>query len=312
MWPAARSGLARSKAFCASTSRASACTIALLAWAMAAVARAWPASFWASWASRVSATSRASTSPFLTRKPSSASTSVMRRPSTSGPTRISSRATSEPVASTVAVKSAGATRATVTAAASASRLSCGISLALVSAGPVARGSVLPTSVSEIIRKQSASTAPINILRMADLLPRGLVVADGGLCRRGTGRRIRFCHGIEERADQRHDGRHDGLGIEAGIDGAAPEHAVGHQHERPRHGGNVQRRRDAPLVVHALEQLGEAFEDVAVDPLVDLADARIARGFEADLHAHAVVLGRIVDEISLAQLAQRRHEVAGGG
>ena len=99
--------------------------------------------------------------------PSSASTSVTRRPSTSGPTRISSRATSEPVASTVAVKSAGATRATVTAAASASRLSCGISLALVSAGPVARGSDLPTSVSEIIRKQSASTPPIRIFRMID-------------------------------------------------------------------------------------------------------------------------------------------------
>ena len=40
MWPAACSGLARSKALRASTSRASACTMALLAWAMAAVARA--------------------------------------------------------------------------------------------------------------------------------------------------------------------------------------------------------------------------------------------------------------------------------
>ena len=85
---------------------------------MAAVARARPASFWATWASSVSATSLASTSPFLTRWPSSASTSVMRRPSTSGPTRISSRATSEPVASTVSVKWEGATRTTVTAAAS--------------------------------------------------------------------------------------------------------------------------------------------------------------------------------------------------
>ena len=40
---------------------------ALLAWAIAAVARARPASFWASCASSVSATSLASTSPFLTR-----------------------------------------------------------------------------------------------------------------------------------------------------------------------------------------------------------------------------------------------------
>ena len=113
------------------------------------------ASFWATWASSVSATSRASTSPFFTRMPSSASTSVTRRPSTSGPTRISSRATSEPVASTVSVKSAGATRATVTAAASASALSCGILGGSSRPGRSARGSDLPTSVSEIISEGRA-------------------------------------------------------------------------------------------------------------------------------------------------------------
>ena len=40
MWPAVRRGLARSNALLLSTRRASACTMVLLAWAMAAVARA--------------------------------------------------------------------------------------------------------------------------------------------------------------------------------------------------------------------------------------------------------------------------------
>jgi hypothetical protein len=42
----------------------------------------------------------------FTRVPSSASTSVTRKPSTSGPTRTSSRATSEPVTSTVSLQRA--------------------------------------------------------------------------------------------------------------------------------------------------------------------------------------------------------------
>src|SRR4029453_18870053 len=55
---AARKGLARSKALLASSNRASAWTIPLLAWALAAWARASAASFCASWASSVSETRR--------------------------------------------------------------------------------------------------------------------------------------------------------------------------------------------------------------------------------------------------------------
>jgi hypothetical protein len=97
--------------------------------------------------------------------PSSASTSVMRKPSTSGPTKISSRATKEPVTSTVSTKSAGTARATVTAAARVSDASGGGALTAVGDGPAARGSGLPTSVSEIIRKERTSTVPIRTCRM---------------------------------------------------------------------------------------------------------------------------------------------------
>src|SRR5581483_895805 len=301
MWPASRRGFARSNALRLSTRRASACTMLLRAWAIDTASRASAASFCATWASRVSETSRASTSPFFTRMPSSASTSMMRSPSTSGPTRISSRATSEPVASTVSTKSAGAARTTVTAAASIRDSLGGGCWALLGAGPKGRGKGLPTSVSEIIRKARASTAPIRSFRMFDP-SRGW-----RLGRRGRGR----SHRVEQRADQLQHGRHHGRGIECRVDGPAPEHAVGDHHEGLDRRGDVERGGDAALRLQPAEQLLEALGDVAVEAVMDLADAGIARRLQADLDAHAVAGGGLLEEILLAQGPQGLHEVRGG-
>src|SRR5436190_23516833 len=59
-----------------------------------------------------------------------------------------------------------------------------------------------------------------------------------------------------------------------------------------------------------KQLLEALGDVAVDALVDLADARVARRLEADLDAHAVIVRRLLQEILLPQRPQRFQKVRG--
>jgi hypothetical protein len=69
---------ARSSAWLASTCAASAWTMVLRAWAIAASARVRVAAFWASCVSSTSRESRASTCPCFTTVPSSTSTSAMR------------------------------------------------------------------------------------------------------------------------------------------------------------------------------------------------------------------------------------------
>ena len=70
--------------------------------------------------------------------------------------------------------------------------------------------------------------------------------------------------------------------------------------------------DAALVLQLLEQLLEALDDEAVEALVDLADARVARRLQADVDAHAVHVGRLFEEILLAEHAQRLEKVGGVG
>ncbi len=101
--------------------------------------------------------------------PSSASTSVTRRPSTSGPTRISSRATSEPVASTVSVKSAGRDARHGHRRRRAASSACASAAALLGAGPVGFGRRAAHEVRQTIAPAAASTPPIRNFLMIDSL-----------------------------------------------------------------------------------------------------------------------------------------------
>ncbi len=201
------------------------------AWAMAAAVRARPASFWASWASSVSATSRASTSPFFTRMPSSASTSVTRRPSTSGPTRISSRATSEPVASTVSVKSAGATRATVTTAATSVVRSLGGRVAVSGSRRRAAATCRPASARPSRRRRRAR-APISNFLMVD--PSRFAWVWLLWWRRAPG--------LSSSLDQLQHGRHHGLRLSKSGSTARRQNMPSRDHhERLGHRRDVERR-----------------------------------------------------------------------
>src|SRR5262245_35767247 len=217
----------------------------------------------------------------------------MRRPSTSGPTRISSRGTSEPVASTVSVKWEGATRTTVTAAASCSSLlRTGVRLGVGCA----------TRVTVTASAQTPTTKPMSSFLITASLPR--------LGDIGAGRRLRHRprDRIEQLADHLQHGRHDHLGIEGRIDGALPEHAVADHREGARERWDIHRRRDAAFVFQLLEQPQEAVVDVAVEAAEDFGDARVAGRLQADLHAHQALVRRLVDEILLAHRRQRAEEV----
>ena len=249
-----------------------------------------PASFCASCASSVSATSLASTSPFFTRSPSSASTSMTRRPSTSGPTRISSRGTSEPVTSTVSTKSAGATRTTVTGAASCSSRACG-------AGAVRLTAARRASRSPASAHAATTTAD-------EPFPNHDVTPSSRRLRCCVGRPAQVRHRIEQRGNQLQHGRHDRLGVEGRIDGAAPEHAVADHREDARQRRDVERRARCGPRPSAAGTASGSSRDEAVEALEDLADARIARRLQADLDAHQALVGRLLDEILLAQRLQR--------
>src|SRR5688572_14953956 len=96
--------------------------------------------------------------------------------------------------------------------------------ALVSTGPPGRGSQFATNVTETMAKAPASTKPIRIFLTE--CPSRLDWMGGvvGQCR------LRCSYRLQEFSDERKHGRHHGLGVEIGIDGAAPEHAVGDHHE----------------------------------------------------------------------------------
>src|SRR5262245_22659327 len=263
----------------------------LLACALAASARAKAASFCASWASSVSDTRRASTSPLFTRMPSSARTSVTRRPSTSGPTRTSSRAASEPVTSTVSVKCARSTRATVTGAASASsaaawpaRLGDGCTMS-ASATPTAANSTMTPTISFLSITPSREPP---LLRLSSLA------------------------GVKQGLDQLEGGGQYPFRVKLFVDRAAPEHAVRHHQKGLDGGRNIERRRDTPLLFEFLEERLKAVDDIAIEATEDLTHALIARGLQADIDGHAVVLGRVLEEILLAEGRQRLHKIRRAG
>ncbi len=107
----------------------------------------------------------------------------------------------------------------------ATKSSAGACLAAwLSAGPVGLGSDLPTSVREIMTKQTASTTPISIFLMTD--PHYEMDCLSLCC-------CRCCrHGFEQPRDHLQHGGHQRAAVEGRIDGAAPEQAVADHGGRP--------------------------------------------------------------------------------
>src|SRR5262245_6884276 len=193
--------------------------------------------------------------------PSSARTSVTRKPSTSGPTRTSSRAANEPVTSTVSVKCVRSTRTTVTGAASTASVDAWG--ARLGDGWAMSASATPTAAN------STMTPMISFLSIDP-------------SREPPALRLSSTVGVKQGLDQFERRGQDPLGVKLSVDGAAPEHAVRHHQEGLDGGRNIERRRDTPFLFEFFEERLEAVDDVAVEATEDLTDAVIARCLQADI------------------------------
>ena len=305
MWPAWPSAAWPARRRCAlSTSRASACTMALLAWAMAAVARARPASFWASWASSVSATSRASTSPFFTRMPSSASTSVTRRPSTSGPDQDllarHQRAGGQHRRREVGRRDARDRHRRRQRQQVVGRDLLG---ARLPPGRSARGSDLADQRQRDHQEAEREHGADQYLSHDRPSLRGLVVVGCWLARDRHGR---LGTGLRSAADQLQHGRHDGLAR------SKPGSTARRQNMPSPTTMNALATvgmssvgRDAALVLHVLEQLLEALERCSGRCCWKISPTRGLRVDSRPISMHMRwPVGRLLEEILLAQLPQR--------
>src|SRR5262245_26628145 len=128
-----------------------------------------------------------------------------------------------------------------------------------------------TNVTVMSSAETPTTRPMSTFLITASLPRPGDLAAAGQ----SWFRQRPRYGVEQLRDQLKHRRHDHLGVEPRVDGALPEHAVADHREGTRDRRDVERRRNAALVLQLLEQLHEALVDLAVEALEDLGDARVA-------------------------------------